>query len=167
MTITIPTKKYIKDYLTHVANQKQQSPESKLLNVILTNSSKTAFEQDNVDTTVYDATIEVKISPRARLRAGYVLDARKVKQFNLIMAEMIRDLLFEKIKTFMNFDPCIKRAIIYSRSDLGIDDEHMSDEAISKFYQRNRAKKGLKSINKKKRVELCPITEPILEACEM
>lgn len=154
-SITIPTKHYIKDYLLHLEKQGELGTVSDIMNMVLLNTNRDFFRR-HTRNTKWETTITLQVSDRARISLfDQQLMDEKAIFFNQFMAKHIRTLIFEKMKVYMTFDKNIKRAIEYSREQLGIDFEHYSNDTIAKYYQRNRERLSLPNVYKKTYLKPC------------
>ncbi len=147
MKIRIPTKKYIKTFLEHPSNANHLLVANKLLALVLTNNK--SIEWNYQDREQFETEIVIEISDYFIQNLKHGLCLQKINYFNQIMTDLIRDLIFEKIKTYLFFEKNIKKAIDHARHGLNIDEEDYTDEALNKYYQRNRERLNLPEIYKK------------------
>lgn len=158
--LSIPTKAYIQDYILKTAPVSNKYINNIVLTVI--NNNRQAHFRNYAKTNLaqYDAQITVVISESAMKRhKTFLLTPEKIGAINNLLAEYVKTLILEKMKVYLQFDNNITRAIEYCRKELGIDEEHLADCTIKKFYQRSRANdSSLPYIYSKpsKTLSLCP-----------
>lgn len=145
MKLHIPTKAFIKDYITAKSNTKL---EDRLLSVILTNDDAYLFRSGDETAEAYKTSVVLEVTDKRLRHLKHRLTPKRIYYFNQYMADMIREMLLQKMRTYMAFDRNIKRAIEHAREDMGISDESYTDDALIKYYQRARRHMDLPRIYK-------------------
>lgn len=65
-----------------------------------------------------------------------------IDKFNATVGTIVRKSLLEKMKTYLEFHPSIKKAAEYALEKNNIDEDHYSMDNLIKMFQRDREKNG-------------------------
>lgn len=108
-----------------------------LLNMLKRNSDKYSDREHT-----YTARVTISIPANIRKRQGIHLNVTETRQFNKMVSGLLKKELHAHIDTYLYFDPRLNKAIDYARKKMGMDHDELSDDAITKDYQRYRDAHG-------------------------
>lgn len=147
MTLLIPTRRYIKEWIEHDKEDNRKSAEE-ILSLALRFKSDALHRRYN---SKLDAYAELTFSGHyVPYTVNKDIHPARIEKFNRIMGRFIRNMLLSKMRTYLDFDYCLVRAAEYARNSCGIDEESYPNDNLLKHFQRRRAKVGGKYIYNKK-----------------
>lgn len=152
ISITIPTKSYIKAYLIsrfgeNITLQKGEDNISNKLYDLLQHSTNERKEQFSLNT--FPTTVKVYINAYTFRTRGHCLNETNIIQFNKFIELEIKDKFYFMMDFFTDILPSFEANIDIVRSKLKIDEQYWSTDSLKKDYYRYRKKKGLKLFYKK------------------
>lgn len=140
--IAIPTKKYIKAYITHQLGDKPlmnatNNIGAKLLDLLQhqTNEDRTRFA--NVR---YNAEVKLYVSQHTFYHRGAFLNETNIKYFNLYIEKEIKARFRHEMDFYLQIHPNFIANLPAVRHSLGIDINAWDDDSMKKDYYRYRKK---------------------------
>lgn len=145
VSITIPTKPYIKAYIVHrlgaypVMNRESHIG-SKFCDLLehATNEEKAKYSNAR-----YTAELRIRITVSMHRQRGCNINHTNIKNFNRYMEEKIKEILYDTMDEYIELLPSFEANLPAVRKKLGIDIEAWADDSIRKDYYRHRLAKKL------------------------